>query len=416
MRPATVFSLLASCLFSSSPQTTEAQIVAELERRGEQSAVDSMQRELLPRICSLAGFQRCEPVPVQAWTRAELRRWMVESMSRAFPRNEWRRLGRCLTEIGLNPAGLDLQDALLDLLVSQAGAGYSPELGSYITLLDVPSRMKSPSMRTMVASHELTHALQDQAIGMEALFLSDLHSLDRSFAHRALLEGMASVVMYSLREGSPLSDLPDVGAYMRDTFTRSPEALSAPGFEPPPSILVQYLFEPYVVGSAFVQHILRAEPERSLASFLNRMPGSQEQVLHPEKYLSGDLPTPIDLSAVEDLLPDDWQAFHENEIGEQDLRLLLTLSGSTAAASNGGASGWDGFSFAGYVDGSDNLAVVGVSVWDSPEDARVFLGLFEGVLTKLHGAGGYGIKLDGDRVSFAVGFDRGTTDRILSRY
>jgi hypothetical protein len=58
--------------------------------------------------------------------------------------------------------------------------------------------------------------------------------------------------------------------------------------------------------------------------------------------------------------------------------------------------------------------VVGVSVWDSPEDAGEFDGLFQGVLARLHEEGAYGIEAGADRVSCAVGFNRDVTERILT--
>jgi hypothetical protein len=340
---------------------------------------------------------------------------MIDNMERAFPEDEWLRLGRCLSEIGLSREGVNLQDEILDLFVSQAGAGYNASLGSYVSLLDVPSRMKSSSFRRMVIAHELTHAYQDQTVDMEAVHLADLSSLDRAFAHRAVFEGMASVVMYSLVQGVPLSDLPDVSAYMRDTFVRSPEDLSGADSEPPPHILVQHLFEPYVEGTSFVQHILQARPDRPLVSLLTRMPRSGEQILHPEKYLSWDLPTSIDLSRIRSVLRGDWQEFHQNEIGEQDLRLLFSLHGSTPEVAARAAAGWDGFSLIGFLDQNGSLALVGVSAWDSSEDAGEFSALFDGILSKLHGDGGYGLIRKDNRVSFAIGFGRDLTEKILNR-
>ncbi len=391
-----------------------AQSFTDSEREEERSLVDSIQAELAPRVCSLVGFQRCEPIPTDVWIRAELRRWMEDNLEHAFPNDEWSRLGRCLAEIGLVRRKVDLQGELIDLIVSQAGAGYNTALGSYVSLLDVPSRMKSTPFRRMIIAHELTHAFQDRTVDMEALHFADLSSLDRAFAHRAVFEGMASVAMYSLARGLPLDNLPDVSAFMAETFTRSADEVSASGSGKTPPLLIRHLFEPYVQGTSFVQDLLRARPEEPLVSLLTRMPESGEQILHPEKYLSGDMPTPLDISRIASLLQKDWQEFHHNEVGEQDLRLLFELHGSTPEEAAGAAAGWDGFVLAGYVDREGSLALVGLSAWDSPEDAEEFGAPFKGILSGLHGEGRHGVRVVGSRVVFTVGFSPGLAEEILA--
>jgi hypothetical protein len=398
-----VFGVLTALAVILAPVPSDAQAFSQSDREGERTTVESLQAEMAPEICSLAGFERCEPVPVLVWTREELRTWMRESLKEAFPENEWSRLGQCLALLGLVPEHVDLQEELLDLLVRQAGAGYSPELGSYVSLLDVPDVMRSPLYRRMVVAHEVTHAFQDRSVDMVAMHLADLTSLDRSFAHRAAFEGMASVVMYSVARGLPLTQLPDVAEFMRERFTGSGSAPSDRGSPSAPALLTQYLFEPYPLGSAFVQRVLEARPRMRLVSLLAHLPQSEEQVLHPEKYLSGDLPTPIDLDRITNLLPDEWQVFHRNEIGEQDLRLLFASQGIPPEVAHGAASGWDGSAFVGITDGEGSRAVVGSSVWDSPEDAEEFSTLFRQVLLGIHDTGMVEVEARGNRVSFVVG-------------
>ena len=50
-----------------------AQVYTDADRRMEFALVDSMASEMLPRICELAGFELGEPVPIEIWTRSELR-------------------------------------------------------------------------------------------------------------------------------------------------------------------------------------------------------------------------------------------------------------------------------------------------------------------------------------------------------
>ena len=393
---------------------SQAQLYSDHARERERAVVDSIQSELLPQVCRLVEIEDCERVPVEVWTRAEMARLMMEEIGATFPHDEWLKLGRCLGEIGLVRRGVDLQEEFLALLVSQAGAGYDPSGGRYISLLDVPSGMKTGALRRMVIAHELTHAMQDREVDMEAMHLADLSNLDRYFAHRAVFEGMASVVMYSVAQDLPLDGLPDIAGFMRERFTGSRDDFGGRASDPPP-LLVQFLFDPYVDGSAFVQHILAARPELSLGSLLKPMPLTEEQILHPEKYLQGDVPTPIDLSRVTDRVPAHWEPYHRNEIGEQDLRLLLTLNGSTPQEAARAASGWDGFSISAFSNQGDSIALIGVSVWDSSEDATEFAPLLERILSTLHEEDAFGVEINGAQVSFVTGFESGLIRRLLQR-
>jgi hypothetical protein len=382
------------------------------DRREERALVDSIQEELLPEVCRLLELNGCEPIPVVVWTRAEMGRRIGEQKEATFPNDEWLKMGRCLGEIGLVRRGIDLQKAFFDLIVSQAGAGYDPWAGRYVSLLDVPSSMKEGALRRMVIAHELTHAMQDREADMQTMHYADLSNLDRYFARRALFEGMASVAMYSVAQDLPLDDLPDVAAFMRERFTgsRNDTGGGTPG---PPPLLDHFLFDPYVDGSAFVQQILRARPGISLGSLLRSMPVTEEQILHPQKYLQGDLPTPIDLSSMIDGIPAHWQPYHRNELGERDLRLLLTLNGSTPGAAARAASGWDGFSIAAFSGLDDSIALFGVSVWDTADDAAEFAHLFERALSRLHEDEAFDVQVAGPRVSFAIGFESAVTVRLL---
>ncbi len=390
-----------------------AQLYADPARRQEYTIVSNQAVEILPRICELAGFEPGPPVPIEVWTRSELRSY-VDSIGRAtFPEDEWNRMGRALGELGLVPRGYGLQEGFLAFLTEQAGAGYETRKKIYITLLDAPASMKQLSMRRMVIAHELTHALQDRVVDMEALFRRDLENLDRSFAGRSVFEGMASMVMLSVGRGLPLDELPDVGAYMRQTFTRGAGDLVREGRTAPPRLVIAYLFEPYVVGSTFVQEVYAARPGEPLAELLDRMPVSSEQILHVEKYLEGDEPEEIDLTPLTGRLPSGWRAFHSNCLGEHDLRLLGEIHGVPPAEAVRAAEGWDGWRFTAFTNGSDAVAVVGISAWDSAGDAAEFAAMFEPILSDLHGPERFLLRCEGNRVRFVTGLDRGSAAGIL---
>ena len=67
-----------------------------------------------------------------------------------------------LQKFGLLPAGYDLHGEFLRLMAEQVAAYYDPKTQS-VNLLD----WVQPDTQKPILAHELTHALQDQKIGME---------------------------------------------------------------------------------------------------------------------------------------------------------------------------------------------------------------------------------------------------------
>ncbi|GEM_PF-1523660 len=410
-RQISVFTLAFAFIIATS-LPVEAQYPSDPARGREYEIVSSQASTIMPRVCELTGFETGPPVPIEVWTRAELRAHVDSTGQDSFPGDEWNRLGRALGELGMVPRGYGLQEGFLTFLADQAGAGYETQKKIYITLLDTPAAMKQLYLRRMVIAHELTHALQDRVVDMEALFLEDLENLDRSFAHRSVLEGMACMVMLSVAQWIPLAALPDVGAFMRANFIRSAGDLRRENRNAPPRLVVDFLFEPYVVGSTFVQGVYEARPEEPLADLLYCMPVSEEQTLHVEKYLAGDVPEEIDLAGIAGRMPAGWEAYCSNSLGEYDLRALGEIHGTPPAESAQAAEGWDGCRFTAFTNAADAITIVGISYWDSAGDAAEFAAMFEPILEKLHGPE-HVLRCQGNRVAFATGLDPEIAEAIV---
>ena len=170
-----------------------------------------------------------------------------------------------------------------------------------------------------------------------------------------------------------------------------------------PRYLRETLISPYAEGGAFAQAWLRANPGLKLGGLLERMPVSSEQVLHFEKYLNWDAPTSIDLSAAGNVVPTGWSPFFANTLGEFDLLLLFQTCEGTSGSAGDMASGWDGFRFEAYVDSTQEILLVGSSVWDSDEDAAEFCDGFSRVLGSIHDPREFSVVRNGPCVSFVIG-------------
>ena len=101
-------------------------------------------------------------------------------------------------------------------------------------------------------------------------------------------------------------------------------------------------------------------------------PTSTEQVLHPQKYVSGEGPVAVSLPDVADALGEDWEEVYSDVMGEFFLRTYLETRTAEPAAALA-AAGWGGDRYALLRGPGDEYALVSLIEWDTGQDAREFL-------------------------------------------
>jgi len=260
-----------------------------------------------------------------------------------------------LARVGLLPPRYPLRKELLELMSEQVAGFYDPRAGALFVRRDMPAG-------ELILSHEIAHALQDQSFPLQPLHGEDKDQEDRSFAVRALVEGDATLAMVDhLRRTMTLWKafrmLPDLLEAMALDDARLKQA---------PAYIRESLIQPYLRGMAFVQVLHGRGGWKRVDQAFRAPPVSSEQILHPEKYLAGELPEPVTLPDLSGLL---GEAVHENTLGEFGVSVLLGQTvGSSAAAR--AAAGWAGDRLRSYRRSDGELVLVWVTVWDSLEDAR----------------------------------------------
>jgi hypothetical protein len=126
-------------------------------------------------------------------------------------------------------------------------------------------------------------------------------------------------------------------------------------------------FGSYTAGLAFVVELYHrggfAAVDRAYAS----PPRSTEQVLHPAKYISGELPVEVPAHA----LPAGLEASDSERFGELYVRAILsTCTGWLRSCDM--ATGWAGDRWTWIKEGGKTKALVWTLVWDREEDAKKF--------------------------------------------
>ncbi len=310
-------------------------------------------------------------------TRPQLGQRLLEILAKDYPPAEIAADERALKAFGLIEADLDLGAFVLDLYTEQI-AGFYDSATDEMYVIGADDELDAAEELTY--SHEVIHALQDQAFDLEAVqsAVEDGTDDDRAVAISALIEGdaVSSSVDYLIGHPVLAGRLALVGTPNTTVFDSAPPLIS------------QGLLFPYLAGQGFVA-ALRAEGgwDAVNAAYADP-PASTEQVLHPEKYLDRDDPTAVALPAdLGDALGPGWTKAEENNFGEfQTSVLLAELAPGEGFNATGGSSlpegavaaaaGWDGDRYAVWADG-DRDAIVWHSVWDTEEDAAEFAGALQ---------------------------------------
>jgi len=317
---------------------------------------------LLPDLAERAGLELLEPVRLERRTRAELERYLEFKLDEELPADEAELITECYGLLGMVPRDMDLRAVLKGLYLEQVAGFYDPDSTMLFVLDDQPE----DALESLLV-HELVHAIQDQSTDLDAITDPDLGN-DRQVAAQAAIEGHATLVMFEFLMGLQgrsvdLTEMADFTDLVRPALeaarTQSPALAGAP------LVLQESLLFPYLGGASFVEALWKHEQGRP-PPFGSWLPGSTEQILHPEKFLTDepDLPVTVEVS-----VPSGWQRLYDDSLGELETGVLLeTHTGSRAAA-----EGWDGDRYLLLENENGVRALVWVSVWDSERERDRFV-------------------------------------------
>ncbi len=271
---------------------------------------------------------------------------------------------------------VDLKASFIDLLDDGVAGFYEPETREMNVLLlsgEEPGD-ELPFLEATTYVHEFVHALQDANFDLAALLesIGDAEA-DRGLAVLALIEGDASLTMQDYMFEALMDD---PGAALE--LLTNPVILQAQAsMVNIPDILNNELTFPYLTGLEFVTALRNEGGYAAIDAAFANLPVSTEQIIHPEKYLAGELPIDVVLNEVADLLDAEWSMLYERTLGEFYLRQYLGTQVSNRVAGIA-AAGWGGDRYQLYYRESDNaLAFVLRVVFDSPDDADEFIEGYE---------------------------------------
>ena len=271
---------------------------------------------------------------------------------------------RLYKALGLMPEDQSLKELYLELLGSQVAGFYDPEEKE----LFVVSRTGSINGSDKITfAHEYDHALQDANFPVFAGQKELLDESDRAIARAAIYEGDATLLMI-MWAGEHLTPEEFADVQAAGTDPESVEILART-----PGILVEGLLFPYTAGQAFVLPVQTSGGWTAVDKLYEDMPRSTEQILHPDKYRSGEEPIEVKLpTTVAADMGKGWTLPMEDTFGEFQIGVWLRESGIRASDASAAAAGWGGDRLAVLKGPEESWAVVMRTTWDTDEDAAAF--------------------------------------------
>ena len=334
--------------------------------------------EVLEDVVRIRHLEPKTPIAKGLKSRDEIEDFLRGRLDQYYPPEEVLAEQKLLIKLGLIPDGTNLEELLVLLFTEQIAGLYDFEAATFYIADWIPLEIQKPVM-----AHELTHALQDQYFDLSGLLQPQKDNDDTMLARAALVEGEGFAVMlqYSLDNmGTSFLDIPDIVKLSRTSLEMTAEQYQV--LTHAPEYLRESLLFPYIYGARFVQAFLRRNSWKELSNLYADLPGSTEQILHPEKYLDErDTPTPIESSKIPPQLDDSWNRIYQNVFGEFSLYLLLKQFIDLPTAEQA-SQGWDGDSTQLHESKTGQLTFILRSVWDSKEDAREFFDAYQKVIEK----------------------------------
>jgi hypothetical protein len=300
-----------------------------------------------------------EPLPLEFLTRRQLQeQWRAEAFDQAAieaveTQQEFYRA------MGLIEANVDLGEAAFEGQTDSLLGYYAPDEK---TMYIISESVNMFAQEEMTFAHEYVHALQDHHFDL-GTFLDQEASADALLAARSLPEGDARLIEDMFTFENITQEQLDYTVY-RYLFQEHPQI---EGVSPALGIFTYF---PYTAGEYFVIYLF-IEGNYSwqmVNEAYRRPPVSSEQVMHPEKYLAGELPTPVTLPDLTQALGESWREIDRDVLGEAGFLVWLIDQVDEQVAIDG-AAGWEGDSYTLWVDDAGHRLLTELSRWETETDA-----------------------------------------------
>ncbi len=320
-------------------------------------------------VAKIRGIKLKRPIPNEVVDKDELRRRLLVMAAEDKTASETVAEGISLARWGMIPLSMDYKALLIDLLTEQIAGYYDPDTKK---LTISKSAGDDPAWAEMVLAHEIDHGLQDQNFDLKKFEDLPPSEGDALAARRALVEGDGIALMIEVMLSRTGTAAPWSNPEVADSIEK---AMTVPGngdgLDKAPLAIREAMMFPYRSGLSFVAALRRRQPWSAVDAAFAKPPKSTEQILHPERYLAGDDPVPVEITPP--LALRGFGPAHVTVWGELGFDVFLRSHGIDPNTAAEAAAGWGGDREMTLVKLDDKRPsrAVGLSrsEWDSEADA-----------------------------------------------
>ena len=351
--------------------------------------------EILSFASTDTGLPIVHSVKRKLITRDEVNQYLREKFDEDQGAKRLAREEIVLKKFGLLDRDFHLRPFMIGLLTEQV-AGFYDDQTKTVNLLD----WIQPEEQKPVLAHELTHALQDQRVGLTKWSVVGSEAIARNAqednehiqtdeadsARDAVTEGQAMVVFldYSLRPtGKTLANSPEMMDRLKETLS---DTSGSPMMARAPLLLQQSLLFPYSQGMSFEGAVLvKGGKDAAFSAVLANPPASTFEILNPEAYMA-HTPVPVlRLPDIHPLIDAQYTPYDVGVMGEFDVQILTELFGGDAIASALAPEWRGGIYYAAQkrsavtAEAKASTASIGLlyeSKWRNEDSARSFLRVY----------------------------------------
>ncbi len=338
----------------------------------------AIRAEIEENVAEIRGLEPLEPVVTTVLTRDELTERVENDLFAELTEEDAREFTLILSAYDFVPRDFDYYNFTLDLYSEQIAGFYDSETNEFVVVSDDNDL---DVLEQLTHAHEYMHALQDQHFSLELLDDEGADS-EAVSALSALAEGEATLLQTLYLMGGYFS-FEDLGAIITESADDE-----FPVLESAPPVLANNLLFPYTSGVAFVQYLYDQGGFAAVDDAWADPPLSTEHILHPDRYLAGDVPQIVSTAPLTDTLGTGWRLLDEEVFGEFFLREYLSQQLSSSEV-DVAATGWGGDRYAVYwnEEAGDIVGILDIA-WDTPQDGDEFAQAFANFAESKYGASG----------------------------
>jgi len=379
--------------------------------------------EILQFVSRDTGLPIKHKVKRKLITRQQVERYVEKRLKDDKDTQRLERSQLVLKKFGMIPENYDLHTAFLKLLSEQVAAYYDSRTKT-VNLLD----WVQPELQKPVLAHELTHALQDQAVDLEKWGLAGGSNNgplpdqqeqvveEAQAARQNVTEGQAMVAMldYTLAPaGVNVITAPDVVNAMRAGMR---DGKDLPVLGASPVFLQESLMMPYTFGLDFVREVLTKKGKNAaFAGMLEHPPIDTYQIMDPPSYMTGQPVEPLTIPDLGNLVAPDYQRYDFGGMGAFDIYLLVKQYDPGSDTKQYYSHWRGGYYLAVHPKAApkDQIALIYFSRWDSPVAAAAFERLYSSYVPARYHIGALGSMGAGSPIDPGIEWDLGAQGKVL---